>query len=146
MKITMLLHSNFAFRYLQCFNLLCKSNTIKRYHHYPTLEDLSSQPKKIAIVTSVMGLNGRFFLRFEFEFMDSKNRFTLKIVGRDFFLGLRTFSNVNVLHKGVQLQDWVFRLGFRSNERTWLISNLHNTLKLSNLTRLKAKTWFVLHW
>ena len=28
-----------------------------------------------------------------------------------FFLGLRTFSNVNVLHKGLLLQDWVFRLG-----------------------------------
>ena len=27
------------------------------------------------------------------------------------FLGLRTFSNVNVLHKGLLLQDWVFRLG-----------------------------------
>ena len=25
-----------------------------------------------------------------------------------FFLGLRTFSNVNVLHKGLLLQDWVF--------------------------------------
>ena len=28
-----------------------------------------------------------------------------------FFLGMRTFSNVNVLHKGLLLQDWVFRLG-----------------------------------
>ena len=27
------------------------------------------------------------------------------------FLGLCTFSNVNVLHKGLLLQDWVFRLG-----------------------------------
>ena len=27
------------------------------------------------------------------------------------FLGLRTFSNVNVLHKGLLLQEWVFRLG-----------------------------------
>ena len=27
------------------------------------------------------------------------------------FLGLRTFSNVNVLHKGLLLQDQVFRLG-----------------------------------
>ena len=25
--------------------------------------------------------------------------------------GLRTFSNVNVLHKGLLLQDWLFRLG-----------------------------------
>ena len=29
-----------------------------------------------------------------------------------FFLGLFTFSNVNVLHEGLSLQDWVFRLGF----------------------------------
>ena len=28
------------------------------------------------------------------------------------FLGLRTFSNVNVLHKSLLLQDWVFRLGW----------------------------------
>ena len=29
------------------------------------------------------------------------------------FLELRTFSNVNVLHKGLLLQDWVFRLGLK---------------------------------
>ena len=28
------------------------------------------------------------------------------------FLGLRRFSNLNVLHKGLLMQDWVFRLGF----------------------------------
>ena len=28
-----------------------------------------------------------------------------------FFLGLRTFSNENVLHKRLLLQEWVFRLG-----------------------------------
>ena len=28
-----------------------------------------------------------------------------------FLLGLHTFSNVNVLHKGLLLQDWVFKLG-----------------------------------
>ena len=27
------------------------------------------------------------------------------------FLGLRKFSNLSVLHKGVLMQDWVFRLG-----------------------------------
>ena len=27
------------------------------------------------------------------------------------FLGLHTFSNVNILHEGLLLQDWVFRLG-----------------------------------
>ena len=32
------------------------------------------------------------------------------------FLGLHAFSNVNVQHKGLQLQDWVYRLG----------SKLHN--------------------
>ena len=32
-------------------------------------------------------------------------------LNKTFFLGLRTFSNVNVLHKGLLLQDWVFRLG-----------------------------------
>ena len=30
------------------------------------------------------------------------------------FLGLRTFSNVNVQHKGLLLQDWVFRLGYEN--------------------------------
>ena len=67
-------------QYYYDFNLLCKSNIIKRYHHYHTLEDLISQPKKITIVTSVMGLNGRFFLRFEFKFRDSKKKFTLKLM------------------------------------------------------------------
>ena len=28
-----------------------------------------------------------------------------------FFLGLRRFSILNVLHKGLLMQDWVFRLG-----------------------------------
>ena len=27
------------------------------------------------------------------------------------FLGLRKFSNLNLIHKGLLLQDWVFRLG-----------------------------------
>ena len=31
------------------------------------------------------------------------------------FLGLRTFSNGNVLHKGLPLQDWVFRLGLEAS-------------------------------
>ena len=38
-------------------------------------------------------------------FSGSKNNF--KKIG----IKLRTFSNVNVLHKGLLLQDWVFRLG-----------------------------------
>ena len=33
--------------------------------------------------------------------------FEIKLV----FLGLPTFSNMNVLHKGLLLQDWVFKLG-----------------------------------
>ena len=36
-----------------------------------------------------------------------KFSFGIKLV----FLGLRIFSNVNVLHKGLLLQDWVYRLG-----------------------------------
>ena len=35
---------------------------------------------------------------------------------KSFFLGLRRFSNMNVLHKGLLLQDWVFRLGLASNK------------------------------
>ena len=31
------------------------------------------------------------------------------------FLGLRRFSNLNVLHKGLLMQDWVFRLGSTAN-------------------------------
>ena len=31
------------------------------------------------------------------------------------FIGLHTFSNMNVLHKGLLLQDWVFRLDYVTN-------------------------------
>ena len=30
---------------------------------------------------------------------------------KSFFLGLRKFSNLSVLHKDLLMQDWVFRLG-----------------------------------
>ena len=33
-------------------------------------------------------------------------------LNKNVVLGLRTFSNLNVLHKDLLLQDWVFRLGF----------------------------------
>ena len=35
-----------------------------------------------------------------------------------FFLGLRKFSNLNVLHKGLLMQDWVFRLGLAPKKLT----------------------------
>ena len=38
-------------------------------------------------------------------------------VEKTVFLGLiLRFSNLNVLHKGLLMQDWVFRLGFQINE------------------------------
>ena len=33
------------------------------------------------------------------------------VLNKTGFLGLRRFSNVNVLNKSLLLQDWVFRLG-----------------------------------
>ena len=35
------------------------------------------------------------------------------------FLGLRRFSNLDVLHKGLLLQDWVFRLGINPTISEW---------------------------
>ena len=49
---------------------------------------------------------GHFFSCFQGQFFFF-NFFEIKLV----FLGPRRFSNVNVLHKGLLLQDWVFRLG-----------------------------------
>ena len=53
--------------------------------------------------------------KFEFIF-ENIIAFALKsCIINNFFcikLGLRTFSNVNVLHKGFLLQDWVFRLRY----------------------------------
>ena len=49
-----------------------------------------------------------------------ERKFILKIL-LDFFFGIKlflghyTFSNVNVLNKGLLLQDWVFRLGETSS-------------------------------
>ena len=37
------------------------------------------------------------------------------------FLGQRKFSNLSVLHKGLLMQDWVFRLGFSTNSICLLI-------------------------
>ena len=48
--------------------------------------------------------------------------FGMKLV----FLGLYTFSNVYVLHKGLLLQDWVFRLG-------WLIFYKETQLRIAFL-------------
>ena len=43
-----------------------------------------------------------FFFLFLKKYFLGKNRV---------FLGLRKFSNLNVLHKGLLMEDWVFRLG-----------------------------------
>ena len=69
-----------------------------------------SGTKKIySVRTKKLHNKQNFFKLFKFFF------FYLKL-----FLGLRKFSNENVQHKGLLLQDWVFRLGSRVS---WLMKN-----------------------
>ena len=51
-----------------------------------------------------------FFLLKKFEKVEKTGFFRVKKLG---FLGLiLRLSNLNVLHKGLLMQDWVFRLGY----------------------------------
>ena len=59
-----------------------------------------------------------------------------------FFLGLiLRFSNLNVLHKGLLMQDWVFRLGLEPNFITLglLLLALHSTLNAATTYRLPLR-------
>ena len=57
-------------------------------------------------------LKKRVGSQFWATFMDSFFMFSgSKFSFLNIFLGLQRFSNLNVLHKGLLMQDWVFRLG-----------------------------------
>ena len=74
--------------------------------------------------------HGQFFFKFFYEHFSVStkklhNEFKKKVIFKKSiwnkigFLGLRKFSNVNVLHKDLLLQDWVFRLGVSSTFYRW---------------------------
>ena len=55
-----------------------------------------------------------------------KKILTPKTWKNSFFLGLRRFSNLNVLHKGLLMQDWVFRLG----QPPWVLPHRETACKI----------------
>ena len=75
------------------------------------------------------------WLLYIFFFFYWKN---LKKLKKLVFLGLiLRFSNLNVLHKGLLMQDWVFRLGFKLNKK----SHLPNWCCLLSITVLFTHPW-----
>ena len=58
-------------------------------------------------------LHKMFFFIIFFIFLLKKFERVEKTV---FFRANTQISNLNVLHKGLLMQDWVFRLGFQINE------------------------------
>ena len=50
------------------------------------------------------------------------------------FLGLRKFSNLSVLHTGLLMQDWVFRLGGRGEGLSVLLLPLVTTALMGALS------------
>ena len=76
------------------------------------------------------------------------NFFLIFFLEQHFFLSLRTLSNVNVLHKGLPLQEWVSKLGLivrkclKLHEKSCLKSHVqHFVLNNPNVQQRAIPLW-----